>query len=389
MPGLQHLAVFGDLVLALLGGQQVVGIDVLEPDEHAVDAGPARLVDEVRDAMALGVDLDDQGDGDALVLLELDQPVEEVLPMLVAGHVVVGDEERRDALLVVLADDRLEVVGAAEAALAALHVDDGAERALERAAAAEIEARTAAFVARERRGRQAGRRRPFQARQVVHVIVERLQRAVPGIAQHDVEPALLGFAAENRDAHVHGRLDLSGDHRQHRQAARHMEAAQRHRQACLDELAGEIDGARELVALHADQADQRLAAAAPDVGDDAVRPDSDIGLVQRLDDDIDVRPQNLASPAILPQAVEGGQGIRRDMRLQPRDRVAVIVVMRRFDQHQLEDRLLGLHVTRHVCAPSVRERRIFGFFLHNSATGLGSGRDDVCIELITSPGFDR
>jgi hypothetical protein len=48
---------------------------------------------------------------DALVLLELDQPVEEVLPVLVAGHVVVGDEERRDALLVVLADDRLEIVG--------------------------------------------------------------------------------------------------------------------------------------------------------------------------------------------------------------------------------------------------------------------------------------
>jgi hypothetical protein len=73
---------------------------------------------------------------DALVLLELDQPVEEVLPVLVAGHVVVGDEERRDALLVVLAHDRLEVVGGAEPALAALHVDDGAERALERAAAA-------------------------------------------------------------------------------------------------------------------------------------------------------------------------------------------------------------------------------------------------------------
>jgi len=40
-------------------------------------------------------------------------------------------------------------------------------------------------------------------------------------------------------------------------------------------------------------------------------------------------------------------------------------------------------------APSVRERRIFGFFLHDSATGLGSERDDVCIELITSPGVGR
>ena len=175
------------------------------PMKHAIDAGPARLVDEVGDAVALGVDLDDQGHLDALVLLELDQPVEEVLPVLVAGHVVVGDEERRDALLVVLADDRFEIVGIAEAALAALHVDDGAERALERAAAAEIEARLAAFVAGERRRRQAGRRRAFDARQIVHVVVERLQRAVPGIEQDRVEPAFLGLAGEDRDAHVHGR----------------------------------------------------------------------------------------------------------------------------------------------------------------------------------------
>src|SRR5207248_9632249 len=100
-----------------------------------VDARPARLVDEVRDAMALGVDLDDQLNRDAFVLLELDQPVEEFLPQLVAGHVVVGDEERVDALPVVVANDRLEIVGAAEAALATLHVNDGAERALERTSA--------------------------------------------------------------------------------------------------------------------------------------------------------------------------------------------------------------------------------------------------------------
>src|SRR4029453_10609852 len=113
------------------------------PDEHTEHASPARLMDEVRDAMALRVDLDDQGQCDALVLLELDQPVEEVLPMLVAGHVVVGDEERGDALPVVLAHDRFEVVGGGEAALATLDIDDGAERTLERAAAAKVEARNA------------------------------------------------------------------------------------------------------------------------------------------------------------------------------------------------------------------------------------------------------
>ena len=47
-PLLQHLTVFGDLVLSLLGGDQIVRIDVFKPDEHAFDAGGGRLLDEVR-----------------------------------------------------------------------------------------------------------------------------------------------------------------------------------------------------------------------------------------------------------------------------------------------------------------------------------------------------
>jgi hypothetical protein len=73
---LQHPAIVGDLVLAFLGRQQVVGIDVFLPDEHAEHASPPRLVDEVSDLMTLRVDLDDQGQLDVLVLLELTQPVE-------------------------------------------------------------------------------------------------------------------------------------------------------------------------------------------------------------------------------------------------------------------------------------------------------------------------
>ncbi len=65
------------------------------------------------------------------------------LPVAVAGEIVVGDEEVVDALREVLAHQRLDIVGRAAARLAALHVDDGAERALERAAAAGIEARIA------------------------------------------------------------------------------------------------------------------------------------------------------------------------------------------------------------------------------------------------------
>ena len=147
-----------------------------------------------------------------------------------------------------------------------------------------------------------------------------------------VEPAFLGLAGEDRDAHVHGRLDLGRHDRQHRQAAGGMEAAHRHRQAGLEELAGEVDGARELVALHADQADQRLAAAALDVGDDAVGAHPRIGLVERLDEDVDVGPEHAALAAILAQAIERGQRIGRDVGAQPSDRIAVVVVVRRLDQ---------------------------------------------------------
>ena len=58
VPLLEHVAIFGDLVLALVGGEQIVRIDVLEPDEDPIDAGARGLVDEVRDPVAQRVDLD-------------------------------------------------------------------------------------------------------------------------------------------------------------------------------------------------------------------------------------------------------------------------------------------------------------------------------------------
>ena len=44
--------------------------------------------------------------------------------------------------------------------------------------------------------------RPGQRRQIVHVVVERLECALPGVAQHLVEAAL-GLAGEQRDAEIH------------------------------------------------------------------------------------------------------------------------------------------------------------------------------------------
>ena len=140
LPGEQHLAVFGDLVLPLLGAGEIVRVDVLEPDEDARDAGALRLLDEVRDLVAERVDLDHQAERNAVLLPQLDQAVEDRFPILVAGEIVVGDEEFVDALRPVEAHQLFDVVGRAEARLASLHVDDGAERALIGTAASGIEA---------------------------------------------------------------------------------------------------------------------------------------------------------------------------------------------------------------------------------------------------------
>src|SRR6185312_786659 len=102
LPGEQHLAIFGDLVLPLLRRREIAGVDRLEPDEHAPYAGELRLLDEARILVTEGVDLDDDLEVARRVLDALahrDDAVEDRLPVLVAGEVVVGDEEPAHALL--------------------------------------------------------------------------------------------------------------------------------------------------------------------------------------------------------------------------------------------------------------------------------------------------
>jgi len=57
-PLLQHGAVFGDLVLPLLGRDQILGIDILKPDEHATHTRARCLLDEVWNLVTERVDLD-------------------------------------------------------------------------------------------------------------------------------------------------------------------------------------------------------------------------------------------------------------------------------------------------------------------------------------------
>ena len=90
----QHLAVFPDLILALLGAEKQFRIDVLKPDEHERRAGARRFLDEIRDAMTERVDLQDQLDPEFVALAQLNQPVEDGFPVAVPGEIFVGDEKR-------------------------------------------------------------------------------------------------------------------------------------------------------------------------------------------------------------------------------------------------------------------------------------------------------
>jgi hypothetical protein len=183
----QKLAIVGDVVLLLLRRGKVVGIDVLKADEHPLDARRHRLLDEAGNLVARRVDLDDEARVDAL-LAQRGEPVEDRFPVAVAGQIVVGDEEVAHAVGHIDAHQRFDVVGGAIARLAALHVDDGAERAQERTAASGVEARNHAERASHPLGRHVWLRRPFQPGKIVEIVVDRLQVAGGGVAQDLVEP---------------------------------------------------------------------------------------------------------------------------------------------------------------------------------------------------------
>ena len=184
--------------------------------------------------------------------------------------------------------------------------------------------------------RQERRRLALQRGQLVHVVVDRLERAVPGVAQHLVEAALFGLAGEEGDAERLRLAHVLRHLRQHGDAAGNVEPADADRQPGGKERPRQVDRARKLVRLHADQADQRLAAGLADIADDPVRADPPVGLVIGVQADLDARSQHVAALRVHRQAVEAGERVGRDRRLEPLDGIAVVIVMRRLDHHEVE-----------------------------------------------------
>jgi len=146
--------------------------------------------------MAERVHLDRKLEVETLLLAQPDQAVEECFPVAVARKVVVGDEKSSDVLRKIVPDHGLEVVGGSKAALAALHIDDGAERALIGTATSEIDARHCAGRPPHVLCRQDRHRLVLHVRQVRHEVVERTQRARERVPQNSVEAPVLSFAGK-------------------------------------------------------------------------------------------------------------------------------------------------------------------------------------------------
>ena len=159
--------------------------------------------------------------------------------------------------------------------------------------------------------------------------------AAIGGSQQLVE-ASLRFTGEERDAELHRVAKLRRNVRQHREATADVKPADADRDPGGDERPGDVHGARELVGLHADEADEPPSARRADLPDDRVGPDAGVGLVLDGDADLDVLAQHPPRGAVEREPVQRRQRVRRDRRSEPLDDIALIIVVGGLNQEQLE-----------------------------------------------------
>ncbi len=98
----------------------------------------------------------------------------------------------------------------------------------------------------------------------------------------------------------------------------------------------DVERARILIGLHADQPDHAEAARFTEAAQQFRHIDAGIGFVDDVDLDIDVGAQHAALRAIERHAMQRGKRVRRHEPAPPADDVAVIVIVRGFDEHDAE-----------------------------------------------------
>jgi hypothetical protein len=115
----------------------------------------------------------------------------------------------------------------------------------------------------------------------LHEIVYRLKAMLVGGAENLLQPPL-GLTREQRNPKGQRLLKFGGQLRKHRKASAHMEAANCDLDSRRAQLTCDIDGARELVGLHSDQAYEAAIPVLGEAPDNLLYRDEGVGLVPDL-----------------------------------------------------------------------------------------------------------
>src|SRR5208337_985482 len=146
-----------------------------------------------------------------------------------------------------------------------------------------------------------------------------------------VEP-MLSLAREQRDSERECVLHLGRHLGQHREASAYVESADSNLDSGGAQLARDIDCACELVGLHSDQehdAAVRVALKSPNY---STHRHFRVGLVVRIDIEIDALAEDVPRLRVEREAVEVRQRTGRHEAAPPLNEITVVVVMRGFDQ---------------------------------------------------------
>ena len=92
------------MILPFVGCQQGIRINVLHTYKDFIDTRLHRFFNEIRNAMAEHIDLDQEPQSDTVIFPQRNHAVEESIPVFVAGKIVVGNEEPIDTQIVIRAD---------------------------------------------------------------------------------------------------------------------------------------------------------------------------------------------------------------------------------------------------------------------------------------------
>src|SRR5262249_39214567 len=274
---------------------------------------------------------------DLVFFAEADQGVEDGFPVFIAREVVVREEVEGNAVFeVVAAYGVSDPLGRAKAHLAALHVDDGAESAFERAPAAAIQsAKIRGHKLAQIASTDGWKRFGVEIWLIVDEIVQRLEVSFDGVTQQ-VTPSFFDLAFDDGHAVVHELLNVLRNLREQRQIAANVKAANEDGQASAAENAGEIAGAGKLIGLHAYEADDRLG-----VGDglrtaDALDGNLVDSFVEQMDVHTHVFAKSLSCDDLVGERGQTRQGVAGQDATPVAHHVTIVVVLGRFDEVEMD-----------------------------------------------------